>query len=152
MPGYRCIYCLWQHKDRSVSLHCFPQSQPKRERWINALELTEGDLKDYHRVCSRHFPDGDTTKNPQLNLGKRSASPNLILLDTGATNATCGTLRLYVRRKVHSEQLQGCPTPSVRPYPGHSWMRNVEGASGTPMYMLTVVLGLTVCMKYCSFS
>ena len=76
MPGDRCIVCgNTKCKDRSVSLHRFPRSQPKRERWINALELTEGALKDYHRVCSRHFPDGDATKNPQLNLGKRFASP-----------------------------------------------------------------------------
>ena len=27
------------------------------------------------RVCSRHFPAGDATKQPQLNLGKRFASP-----------------------------------------------------------------------------
>ena len=79
MPGDRCT----QNTRTGVSpcIDGFPQSQPKRERWINALELTEGDLKDYHRVCSRHFPDGDATKNPQLNLGKRFASPNLILLE-----------------------------------------------------------------------
>ena len=26
-------------------------------------------------MCSRHFPDGDAMKDPQLNLGKRFASP-----------------------------------------------------------------------------
>ena len=29
------------------------------------------DIKDHYRVCSRHFPDADATKDPQLTLGKR---------------------------------------------------------------------------------
>lgn len=53
----------------------FPRKEPKRGRWLKALELAEEDLKDFHRVCSRHFPDGNATKDPQLNLGKRFASP-----------------------------------------------------------------------------
>lgn len=32
-------------------------------------------IKDYHHVCSRHFPDSDASKDPQLTLGKRFASP-----------------------------------------------------------------------------
>ena len=49
--------------------------KPKRGRWLEVLDLVEEDLKDFHRVCSRHFPDGDTMKDPQLNIGKRFASP-----------------------------------------------------------------------------
>ena len=37
--------------------------------------MNETDLKSYSRVCSRHFPDGDATKEPKVNLGKRFASP-----------------------------------------------------------------------------
>ena len=58
-----------------MSLHRFPRKESKRGRWLEALDLVEEDLKDFHRVCSRHFPDGDATKDPQLNLGKRFASP-----------------------------------------------------------------------------
>ena len=76
MPGDQCIVCSnTRHKDKSVSLHRFPRKEPKRGRWLEALDLVEEDLKDFHRVCSRHFPDGDATKDPQLNLGKRFASP-----------------------------------------------------------------------------
>ena len=32
-------------------------------------------MKPYSRVCSRHFPDGDAKKEPEVNLGKRFASP-----------------------------------------------------------------------------
>lgn len=76
MPGDQCIMCgsNTRHKDRSVSLHRIPRKEPKRGRWLEALDLVE-DLKDFHRVCSKHFPDGDTTKDPQLNLGKQFASP-----------------------------------------------------------------------------
>lgn len=42
---------------------------------LEAVDLVEEDLKDFHRVCTRHSPDGDATKDPQLDLGKRFASP-----------------------------------------------------------------------------
>ena len=32
----------------------------------------------YHRVCSRHFPDTDASRDPQLNFGRHSASPKKI--------------------------------------------------------------------------
>ena len=64
-----------RQKDKSVSLHRFPRKEPKRGRWLDALELVEEDLKNFHSLCSRHFPDGDATKDPQLSLGKRFASP-----------------------------------------------------------------------------
>ena len=76
MPGDQCIVCgITKYKDKSVFLHRFPRKEPKRGRWLEALELTEEYLKDFHRVCSKHFPDGDDTKDSQLNLGKRFASP-----------------------------------------------------------------------------
>ena len=76
MPGDRCVVCgNTRQKDRNISLHRLPRKQPKRQRWIEALDIAEEDLKGFHRVCSRYFPDGDATKDPQLNLGKRFASP-----------------------------------------------------------------------------
>ena len=76
MLGDQCIVCdNTRHKDKNAPLHRLPQKDPKRGRWLEALGLVEEDLKDFHRVCSRHFLDGDATKDPQLNLGKRFASP-----------------------------------------------------------------------------
>ena len=76
MPGDQCIVCgNTRHKDKSVSLHRLPRKEPKRGQWLEALYLVEENLKDFHRVCSRHFLDGDTTKDLQLNLGKQFASP-----------------------------------------------------------------------------
>ena len=76
MPGDQCIvFGNTRHKGKSVSLHRLPRKDPKRGRWLEALDIVEEDLKDFHRVCSRHFLDGDATKDPQLNLGKQFASP-----------------------------------------------------------------------------
>ena len=76
MPGDQCIvYDNTRHKDKSVSLHSLPRKELKRGRWLEALDLVEEDLKDFHSVCSRYFLDGDATKDLQLNLGKRFVSP-----------------------------------------------------------------------------
>ena len=57
-------------------MHRFPQDKTKRLRWLKALGLKDDDVGSHHRVCSRHFPEGDTkTHYPQLSLGKRFASP-----------------------------------------------------------------------------
>ena len=76
MPGDQCIMCgNTRHKDKSVSLHRLTRKEPNRGRWLEALDLVEEDLKNFYRVCSRHFLDGVATKDPQLNLGKQFASP-----------------------------------------------------------------------------
>lgn len=40
-----------------------------------AFNLKETDVKDSSRVCSKHFPNEDTTELPSLHLGKCFASP-----------------------------------------------------------------------------
>ena len=76
MPGNVCIVCRNTNmKDNGVSAHRFPQSRSRRQRWIEALDLTSIAIKDYHRVCSRHFPDADSSQDPQLNIGRHFASP-----------------------------------------------------------------------------
>ena len=76
MPGDRCIVCgNTRSKDRSVSLHRFPKVACRRRQWKKALALKNEDIKDYHRVCSRHFVDADPHNKPELSIGKRFASP-----------------------------------------------------------------------------
>jgi len=59
-------------KDPGVSFHRFPKDPEKRVLWLNVFELNEGDIKDAtSRVCSRHFPEGDTSKLPSITLGKQ---------------------------------------------------------------------------------
>ncbi len=76
MPGDTCIVCgNTRAKDKSVSMHHFPRDEARRQRWIEALDLNDLVIKDYNRVCSRHFPNADAKNDPQLTLGKRFASP-----------------------------------------------------------------------------
>lgn len=76
MPGDSCLVCgNTRSKDSSASFHRFPRDSERRTVWLNAFQLSESDLKSYSRVCSRHFPDGDVKKDPQVTLGKRFASP-----------------------------------------------------------------------------
>ena len=77
MPGDTCVVCAnTRAKDPSVSMHRFPQDKTKRLRWLKALGLKDEDIGSHHRVCSRHFPEGDAkSHDPQLSLGKRFASP-----------------------------------------------------------------------------
>ena len=42
---------------------------------ISKVQLEADLVKPHSRVCSRHFPGGDATKEPQLALGKRFTSP-----------------------------------------------------------------------------
>ena len=46
-----------------------------RNRWISNLQLDADVVTPHSHGCSRHFPDGDVTKQPVLTLGKRFTSP-----------------------------------------------------------------------------
>ena len=76
MTGHRCIVCGNTSKqDPSCSFHRFPSSLRKKTRWLQVLEIDSSRVKPDSRVCARHFPAGDVTKDPQVNLGKKFASP-----------------------------------------------------------------------------
>ena len=77
MPS-TCLICKKTAKKGSnVSMHRIPPKSDSvnRQRWLMALNLTEGDVSEHHRICSRHFQNGDTTQIPSLNLGERFISP-----------------------------------------------------------------------------
>ena len=75
MPGKYCCVCGNNHsKDPNVSFHRFPSDRTKRGRWLEVFDMHESDVKSHMRVCSRHFPDGDVSKPPNI-LGKRLTSP-----------------------------------------------------------------------------
>ena len=76
MPGDLCIACgSTRKKDPGASFHRFPVDERRRGVWLRVFQLQETQVKPHTRVCSRHFPGGDATKDPQLSLGKRFASP-----------------------------------------------------------------------------
>ena len=75
MSGDTCLVCRNNRSNNpGTSFHRFP-SDSERSVWLSVFQLSESDVKSYSQVCSRHFPDGDVKNNPQVNLGKRFASP-----------------------------------------------------------------------------
>lgn len=76
MTGKYCCVCgNSQSKDPNASFHRFPKDQRRRAVWLKVFDMKEEDVKPSHRVCSRHFPGADSTKDPESTLGKRFASP-----------------------------------------------------------------------------
>ena len=80
MPS-TCLICKRTSGNQSnISMHCFPPvSQPvKRKQWLTALNLSDDDVPEQHRICSLHFPNGDISQTPSLHLGKRFKSPKKV--------------------------------------------------------------------------
>ena len=76
MPRDTCLVCgNNRSNDPGTCFHCFPSDPERRSVWLSVFQLSESDVKSYSRACSRHFPDGEVKNNPQVNLGKRFASP-----------------------------------------------------------------------------
>ena len=67
MPN-TCIVQKLLKKDETVSFHQFLADTTKRQQWIQALELSEDDIADSSRVCSRHFLYGNTSVLPSVNV------------------------------------------------------------------------------------
>ena len=80
MPS-TCLICKRTSGNQSnISLHRFPPvSQPvKRKQWLTALNLSDDDVAEHHRICSLHFPNGDISQTPSLHLGKQFRSPKKV--------------------------------------------------------------------------
>ena len=76
LTGKSCLVCgNSQSKDPNASYHRFPSDPGRRAIWLRVFDLQESDIKPHHRVCSRHFPNGDAKNDPTTTLGKRFASP-----------------------------------------------------------------------------
>ena len=77
MPaGKSCYICKHtKAKDPSVHMHRFPKDHEKKQQWCLALNIVVTNLPKDARICTRHFPNGDTTNLPSLVLGNRFASP-----------------------------------------------------------------------------
>ena len=83
MPN-SCIVCgHTKAKGKSVSMHRFPSDSAKRQKWLDALGMTEGNLTLQARICSCHFLNGDTSQVPSLKIGKRFASPRKLQTERG---------------------------------------------------------------------
>ncbi len=75
MPN-SCICCGHvKKKGEKVSMFRFPADLKKRQQWLVALNLTEDDITEQSRICSKHFLHGNSANPPVMNLGRRFASP-----------------------------------------------------------------------------
>ena len=76
MTGTSCVVCKrTKKKGDSIAMYRIPSCPTKRKEWIECLALDEVSLKDHHRVCSNHFPNGDQSQKPTLTLGQKFVSP-----------------------------------------------------------------------------
>ncbi|KAL5484203.1 hypothetical protein EMCRGX_G020662 [Ephydatia muelleri] len=76
MPGTWCRVCNNSKSgDPNASFHRFPTNLERRAIWLTVFNLQEKDIKPHHRVCSRHFLNGDVKNKPETNPGKRFPSP-----------------------------------------------------------------------------
>ena len=96
-------------KDPSVSFHRFPGvNDARRARWLHVFGMDESQLKLQSRVCSRHFPNGDCSKEPVLSSWKRFAPPIKLKhprakrAKVRETNKTLATLRSSMPLPVRS--------------------------------------------------
>ena len=94
MPGDTCVFCgNTRQKDPSVSMHRFPQDPMLRSEWIKALKLDDTAIKSHHRLCSRHFPQGDPKNIPS------SCSESVSLLQRRVGQVELSELRIVKLRK-----------------------------------------------------
>ena len=74
MSGNFCIFCgmsrLRASTDAQLSYHRFPKKQDMQSQWLQALEMSEEQVKPHSRVCSRHFRDGDPMNGARGLVGK----------------------------------------------------------------------------------
>ena len=121
MPA-TCLICKKTAR-KNVSMHWFPpKSAPvKRQRWMAAFQLEEHQVQEHHRVCNRHFPSGDVSQPPSLNLGKRFASPKKLATPRG--------LRTIKRKRLCPLRVMITPKRSLSSTPSTS--REVTPASSS---------------------
>ena len=64
-----------------MSMFRIPADKTRRQQWLKAANVTENDVNEHTRICSRHFFHGDPSNTPALDLGKRFCSPKKMHLD-----------------------------------------------------------------------
>ena len=66
------VFCVALHVQQTLEplFTVSRADKTARARWIANLQLGADAVKPYSRLCSRHFPGGDPSKEPQLKPGK----------------------------------------------------------------------------------
>ena len=125
MPN-SCICCghVKGKKDK-VSMYRFPSDKAKRQLWLVALNLTESDITDHTRICSRHFLHGNSSNVPSFDLGRRFASPKKISSERSARalkrsqRASSAPIPILSKRALIVTSPSGsCASSTMAPTPG----------------------------------
>ena len=118
-----------------VSFHRFPpKSEPaKCKRWLLALGLSEGDIADHHRICSQHFPNGDSSQTPSLHLGKKFRSPKKVWTARAQRAAKRRSTNTEVPTSKRHLHCSLSPAPTVTPASSEQ-TDGEDSAPGTRMY------------------
>lgn len=105
MPN-SCICCgRIKGKGDKVSMFRLPADNTRRQQWLDALNLTEDDVNEHTRVCSRHFLHGDPSNTPALDLGKRFASPKKMDMDRSKRAVKRARRSLHVDNVTNSDTI-----------------------------------------------
>ena len=112
MAGTSCVFKRTQKKGDSISLYRIPSCPIKRKEWIECLSLDEASLRDHHRVCSEHFPNGDQTQKPSLTLGQKFVSPKKHNTERGKRAVKRRTLFLAPKSKQRRRARMATPNGS----------------------------------------
>ena len=84
MTRSTCIVCnKVKKKGDTRSFFHIPKTADKRSLWLKNLQIDESSIKEHHRVCSEHFPNGDRIQPPSLTLGPRFISPKKCYTERG---------------------------------------------------------------------
>ena len=95
MPGDLCLVCgNYRKNNLQLSFHRFPTDPARRSLWVRVFELDPEAVKPHHRVCSRHFFNGDPKNGPQPHIGRRFVSP----IKKGSDRSARAIGRQQVRR------------------------------------------------------
>ena len=113
MTGTSCVVCKrTKKKGDSISMYRIPSCPIKRKEWVECLSLDETSLRDYHRVCSEHFPNGDQAQKPSLTLGRKFVSPRKHSTERRKRAAKRRTLFLAPKSKQRRQTQMATPSCS----------------------------------------
>ena len=104
MPGDACIVCGNSRKKQpELKYHRIPSDPEKRALWLQVFNISAGSIKPHHRICSWHFKDGNPNNKPEVNIGKKFASP--------IKKGTLRAQRAELREKARENQQNLCSVP-----------------------------------------
>ena len=95
-------------KGSSLSMHRFPAVESKRKEWLRALNISEEDIGEHTRICSKHFLYGDTSNAPSIDIGRRFSSPQKNTSERSMRRAKRAVASL---QHPPSKRSRTCPTP-----------------------------------------